>query len=600
MERDVEKEGAVVARPTLGHIAQHINDRFSVAGPPPPPPPKDDHLRPVASSIKRLSFTTTTTRTTTRKIKYGRGKHSKTELSPQPSDDTDDPLNWPQWKKELNLIAILMTSGLAAGMKTAYMSVNGTLAVRFNVSYTAVASLTAVPLVLSAFTGLFSLMASKIWGKRPVYLVSMVFLFIGAIWNTTTANSFGGCMGARVFQGLGWGAFDTLVLGSIQDTFFEHERDSRILAYNLLTLAITWGGPLFGGLASQNADRFTVQFDIINVFQIFSIPLLILGAPETSFERWFSSSPAPTPGLSPAYTFQSLKPLSRPSVEDVKAYLRTIPPVSFSGPRDLRTLLQAPRAFIAPTTLLLFTLTFIPYCTLWGLTEVLSLLFFPMPWRLGPASVGSLMGAPFIFIILTVAGFSLYYNRNTDFTRVHALATLVGGSFLAASGILAFGLKTHAVMAQLPTSSADVKLFATDGVGAQLSFSTLSFLLGLLAAGVAVLDTSIKPLIWRSTQFTSSNLNVCLRNVADMDAGLRCWRNMFAGVFVMTLPGAVVMWSGLKGTVVGLGVSQILVGVAGGVAWWFLRDLVRRLDGRVMGLVDLSILKRSGSFFDTD
>lgn len=128
--------------------------------------------------------------------------------------------NWPQWKKELNFVALLMTAGLVGGMKTAYVSVNSVLAVRFNVSYTAVASLTAVPLVISAFTGLFSVVASKIWGKRPVYLVSMVLIFIGAIANMAAGNSFGGCMAGRVFQGLGWGAFDTLILGSIQDTYF--------------------------------------------------------------------------------------------------------------------------------------------------------------------------------------------------------------------------------------------------------------------------------------------------------------------------------------------------------------------------------------------
>lgn len=113
-----------------------------------------------------------------------------------------------------------MTAGLAGGMKTAYISVNSVLAMRFNVSYTAVASLTAVPLIISAFTGLFGIMASKVWGKRPVYLVSMTLIFIGAIWNMQAGDSFGQCMGARVFQGLGWGAFDTLVLGSIQDTYF--------------------------------------------------------------------------------------------------------------------------------------------------------------------------------------------------------------------------------------------------------------------------------------------------------------------------------------------------------------------------------------------
>jgi len=124
------------------------------------------------------------------------------------------------WRKELNLGALLMTVGLIGGMKTAFISTNSVMAINYNVSYTAVAALTAVPLMLSALTGLASLIAARIWGKRPVYLVSLASLFIGSMWAMRTADSFAQCMAARVFQGLGWGAFDTLVLGSIQDTYF--------------------------------------------------------------------------------------------------------------------------------------------------------------------------------------------------------------------------------------------------------------------------------------------------------------------------------------------------------------------------------------------
>ncbi|KAF6807038.1 major facilitator superfamily transporter [Colletotrichum sojae] len=593
MERDIEKGEAELARPTEGHIAEHASDRVSMRGPPPPPPPKEDVPRPMTSSTKRLSFSTTMSK---RKIKYGTGRYSQTELSPQPTDDPDDPLNWPQWKKELNLFALLVTVGLVGGMKTTYMSVNSVLAVQFNVSYTAVASLTAVPLVISAFTGFFSLVASKIWGKRPAYLVSMVFIFIGAIWNMKSGGSFGQCMGARVFQGLGWGAFDTLVLGSIQDTYYEHERNLRITAYNVLSVATTWGAPLFGGLATRNAGRFTIQFDIINVFQIFAIPLLVLAAPETAFERWYSGSPAPTPASAASLVSRPPKALGRPTVEDGKAYLRTMRPVTFSGVMDSRTILQAPRAFVAPTTGLLFVVTFLPYCSLWGLTQSLSLLFFPLPWMLTPDNLSSILAGPFILVVLTVSGLAFYRRRHSQFSGYHLMCIIGGGTALAAAGILAFGLKTHDVMSELPAST----VFTLDGVGARLSFLLLSLVLGFLAAGVAVLDAAIRPVIWRSTQFTSSNMNVCLRNVADMDAGVTCWRNMFAGIFVMTIPDAIVSWAGLKATVIGLGVSQIFIGMAACATWWFFDERIRRMDGRVMGLVDLSMLKRTGSFFDTD
>jgi MFS family permease len=104
--------------------------------------------------------------------------------------------------------------------KTIFMTVNVQLAETYRVSYTAVAALTGAPLILSALTGFICLVASRICGKRPVYLASLLFVFIGTVWDTNVANSYAQCMAARIFQGLGWGAFDTLVLGSIQDTYF--------------------------------------------------------------------------------------------------------------------------------------------------------------------------------------------------------------------------------------------------------------------------------------------------------------------------------------------------------------------------------------------
>lgn len=109
---------------------------------------------------------------------------------------------------------------LTGVMKTVFMTASAQVAARYGVSYTAVAALTGVPLILSALTGFACLVASRIYGKRPLYLVSLLLVFIGAVWSTNVESSYAQCMAARIFQGLGWGAFDTLVLGSIQDTYF--------------------------------------------------------------------------------------------------------------------------------------------------------------------------------------------------------------------------------------------------------------------------------------------------------------------------------------------------------------------------------------------
>ncbi len=218
---DMEKMMAIaaeLARPETSHSNKAKGVSLVV---PPTPPAKGEvrtfasrpnplrinpveEPRPMTSSSRRLSFASVST--SKRPIKYGTGKYARVELVPQPSDDVEDPLvrvarsmrdgacvrprrrgadapssqNWPTWKKELNFGALLLVAALVGVLKTAFVSVNSELAVGYSVSYTAAAALTAVPLMLSALTGLASLVAARVWGKRPVYLASMAVLFIAA------------------------------------------------------------------------------------------------------------------------------------------------------------------------------------------------------------------------------------------------------------------------------------------------------------------------------------------------------------------------------------------------------------------------------------
>lgn len=113
-----------------------------------------------------------------------------------------------------------MTVAMVNVMKTALISVNGVLTSQLSCSYVAAVALTGVPLMLSAGTGIVAIALSKLRGRRPVYLISMVLIFIGLVWNSKVSTNYGQFMGARVFQGLGWGAFETLMPGTILDTYF--------------------------------------------------------------------------------------------------------------------------------------------------------------------------------------------------------------------------------------------------------------------------------------------------------------------------------------------------------------------------------------------
>ncbi|KAI1660714.1 MFS general substrate transporter [Daldinia decipiens] len=563
-----------------------------------PPRPILRDLRPetaatAATTETAMSYSTTGSKRT---IKYGTGKHANIELSPQPSEDPDDPLNWPLWKKHLNLGALLSMVALVGTMKTAYISVNSVIAMEELASYTAVVALTAAPLMVSAITGLASLIISRIWGKRPVYLISMVMIFIGTAWNTRVRGDLAQNMAARIFQGLGWGAFDTLVLGSIYDTYFEHERQSKIILYYAISVATMLGSPLLGGIIASAGPRgFELQFEIMSAFLTLSILLLVLGAPETMYDRATLDVQIPTIQRS-----QSLWPNITYTKEAAMKYIAKMKPWSYRANEiNLPLILQAPRAIIAPTTALLFAVTLLPYAGFWSILHSLSMLFSPLPFMLSSTSIGFLMTVPFLLAtpIAVALAFPSVIKR---FSRIVHLITLVIGTTFASIGMLGFGLYVSGSMEMSADISAMPFAMPWGSSLDQVSLAVVSFLLGLLAAGSLALDSTFWPVIQRSTAFTSANLGVCLRNTADMHGSLTCFRNIVAGALILGLPNSVLSWGDLKMATMGLGIAQIIITIAACGVYWYWDENVRRLDGRIMGLIDLALLRETASIFETD
>jgi MFS family permease len=558
---------------------------------PPPVPPKDDAVSVSSSWVSgRQSYVSTTSSSWQKPIKHGKGRHSRVELIPQPSDDPRDPLNWPQWRKELNYFSLLFIVGLIGGMKAVFITVNASLAATFAVSYASIAALTGVPLMLSAFSGHASLVASKLYGKRPVYLLSFVLIFIGSIWNMATPTSFSASMAARVFQGLGWGAFDTLVVGSIHDTFFAHERTFRLSIYHVLVVATTWGGPILGGVATRNAGSFTVQFRIINAFYLVVIPLLAFGVPETAFDR-SSASPAPSAPSSPvdgpaagnqqpAAGIQQPASAWLPSKAAVLAYLDQMRPFSYRPDVTSSLILQGPRALATPTVGLIFLLSFIPYSAIWSVAVSLALLLTSAPLSFSTATVGLLFTGPWVLSTLIVVVFSAYRPFHNRFSPlINAIVTGVGAA-LFLTGLLAFGLHVHDVVGR-----------GAQIARQQLDPAVLSLLAGIVAAGLYTLDAATQPLIERSVSFTCSTMTVAQRCAADMHAGVVVTRNFVAAIFIILIPNAVSTLEGLKGTAIGLSVTSMFLTAGVAVCYWRFDDSIRRADGQMMGLVDLSLFK---------
>lgn len=371
--------------------------------------------------------------------------------------------------------------------------------------------------------------------------------------------------------------------------------------YNVLNLAATWGAPLVGGaVASSHTTNPVYQFRIISGLFLLAIPLVCLAAPETAFDRaQAAAAPTPVSGFTLRRPWQPWRAKHRLTRSRVLAYLHDMRPVPFRDGHITRTiLLQVPRALVAPTTVLVFLLSCIPVAALWGLAASLSLLLAPKPVGASPAALGALMTGPWIVPTLIVGSLALYRGVHLQFTQLANCLVVCGGSSLALIGIFSFGLGVNNFMG--PSVSPNSSSLFSEDAASQLSFALISFQLAILAAGTAVLDAATRPSLARSASFTSSNMIIALRSIGDMHTGVIVLRNLAAGIFVMAIPVAVAHPGGLKAVALGLGITQVFISAIIVALRCYFDESIWRADGKVMGLVDLSSLKLSISFFDTD
>ena len=107
----------------------------------------------------------------------------------------------------------------ASTVGPAVAPIAGILVEEFHTEYTEVSKWSGWQFWAAGIAGLLASAVSRCWGKRPVYQMSILLCFVGAVWNAraTSAESF---LVSRVIQGLGLGAFETIVPSSIGDMYF--------------------------------------------------------------------------------------------------------------------------------------------------------------------------------------------------------------------------------------------------------------------------------------------------------------------------------------------------------------------------------------------
>ncbi|OAA65309.1 Major facilitator superfamily domain, general substrate transporter [Niveomyces insectorum RCEF 264] len=201
---------------------------------------------------------------------------------PQPSDDPEDPLNWPLWLKICILaqICILAAVGTlnAAIINPAYVP----MAKELGISTVTASYQTTVVIAINGIGPFIWVPLANIYGRRPIYLGTSIIGF-ASILGSAYAKTYGQLVGARVINGF-FPAAMALGPASVVDIFFMHQRGR---ALGLFAVFFTTGAhiaPILGGLVGQYLG-WRWCFKLCSCLDAFLIVMVFFCYPETLYVR---------------------------------------------------------------------------------------------------------------------------------------------------------------------------------------------------------------------------------------------------------------------------------------------------------------------------
>ncbi|KAF1815955.1 synaptic vesicle transporter [Eremomyces bilateralis CBS 781.70] len=218
-------------------------------------------------------------------LKYDRSGKTPIILVPQPSDDPNDPLNWPLWQRDLILFLLSLLSVIASTLSPVLAAITLKLSLLSGRTFNDVALLTGWHLLGVGVAGFLFVPSARVWGKRHCYLIGCVFIIFSSAWGGAAGtDNFVSLTWARVFQGVGLAPFEALVNASVGDLYFVHQRAKRMALSNLALFGGAFFTPVIVGRMAKDMG-WPWCFYFVAIFSGVMLPILILFIPETAFRR---------------------------------------------------------------------------------------------------------------------------------------------------------------------------------------------------------------------------------------------------------------------------------------------------------------------------
>lgn len=154
------------------------------------------------------------------------GNDDVTIRFPRPSADPADPLNWAPWRKHTVLLTVSLFA-LFSNFTSASLAPGLSLWPLYYPNdprpFTVLARLMAVNVLFQGAGNIWWVPLSNILGRRPVLIAATLLLTLCTMW-CGLAGGYDSLLAARIFQGFGNAAADTVAPAIVGDIYFMDER----------------------------------------------------------------------------------------------------------------------------------------------------------------------------------------------------------------------------------------------------------------------------------------------------------------------------------------------------------------------------------------
>ncbi|KAG6009072.1 hypothetical protein E4U43_000065 [Claviceps pusilla] len=224
-------------------------------------------------------------------------------LVPQPSDDPNDPLNWPLWKRDLVTFTLCLAAVLATALGAILASNTLVISAWYTERLPSVAGLTGYYLLGAGCAAIFFVPSGRIWGKRHLFLLGILIVIVSSAWAGAAGNfnqskdpetsylqsdpqkhHYRSLIAARVFQGVGTAPFESLLNAAVGDLYCVHQRGIRMAFTNLAVFGGAFFTPVVVGKITHTIG-WQWSFYLVAIFSAAVFPAVFLFCPETAYRR---------------------------------------------------------------------------------------------------------------------------------------------------------------------------------------------------------------------------------------------------------------------------------------------------------------------------